>query len=215
MENQDKFWVNDPLVLLNKNKIKNIWPKEDMTTAEKWNSITRMVILLSILGFILRGSFRFIIVGIVTLALIVVLYHYNETSKKKEGFDNKIEGTNKLLSILKPSHYESTPSNPLSNVLLPQIQDDPKRPSAPFAYTKDNSEIIENNTKKMIEEINQDNSDIDQRLFQDLGDNYEFSNSMRSFYSPANTTIPNSQEEFAKFCYGNMPSRKEDMSTNS
>ena len=90
MENQDKFWVNDPLVLLNKNKIKNIWPKEDMTTAEKWNSITRMVILLSILGFILRGSFRFIIVGIVTLALIVVLYHYNETSKKKEGFNNKI-----------------------------------------------------------------------------------------------------------------------------
>jgi hypothetical protein len=216
MQNQeDKFWVDDPLVLFKKEKIQNIWPNDKLSYSEKWNSITRMVVILSILGYILRGNIHFIVVGLITLALIVFLFHNNKQNLKQESFTNKENGTNKLLSILKPVTYESNSKNPMSNLLLTQIQDEPKRVQAPPSYTKDNIEIINTNTKKMVKELNNSNKDIDKRLFQDLGDNFQFDQSMRSFYTPAITTNPNAQDEFAKFCYGDMPSRKVDMSTNS
>tara|TARA_B100000035_G_scaffold294256_1_gene284374 strand:+ start:606 stop:1256 length:651 start_codon:yes stop_codon:yes gene_type:complete len=216
MQNQeDKFWVDEPLVLLKNDKIQNLWPKDTLSYAEKWNSITRMVILLSILGYILRGNLHFLIVGLITLALIIFLYHNNKENQKIESFITKQDGSNKLLSILKPTTYESTSKNPMSNLLLTHIQDEPNRPAAPPSFTKDNIETINNNTKTMIKELNDNHKDIDKRLFQDLGDNFQFDQSMRSFYTPSTTTNPNAQEEFAKFCYGDMPSRKVDMSTNS
>ena len=216
MVNQtDTFWVDDPLILFNKNNIKNLWPDETMSQEEKWNSITRIVMLLSILGFILRGSVNFLIIGIITLALIVVMYQMNTTKKMEEGFSSSNDGTNKLLGILKPTTYKSTPTNPLSNLLMTHIQDEPNRPSAPLSYTADSIEDINKNARLMVKEINNDQPDIDKRLFQDLGDNYQFDQSMRAFYSPASTTNPNAQDDFVKFCYGDMPSRKTDMSTNS
>ena len=42
-----------------------------------------------------------------------------------------------------------------------------------------------------------------------LGDNYMFEDSMHRFISNPNTQIPNDQEGFAKFCYGEMVSAKE------
>jgi hypothetical protein len=56
-------------------------------------------------------------------------------------------------------------------------------------------------------EINQKfKESIDPKLFRDLGDDIEFEHSMRNFYTMPNTTIPNDQETFLKFCYGNMAS---------
>ena len=37
----------------------------------------------------------------------------------------------------------------------------------------------------------------------------DFEHSMRNFYTNPNTEIPNSQNDFINWCYGNMPSRKE------
>ena len=82
------------------------------------------------------------------------------------------------------------------NVLLTEIDDNPKRPEAAPAYEPS----IEN-------EIN--NSVADPRLFQDLGDSIAFNQSMRNFYSMPSTTVPNDQQAFANFLYGNMPSCKE------
>ena len=62
----------------------------------------------------------------------------------------------------------------------------------------------------MIKTLNKDNEDINAKLFRDLGDEYNFDNSMRQFYSMPNTQVPNNQNEFAKFCYGDLPSRKEE-----
>ena len=61
----------------------------------------------------------------------------------------------------------------------------------------------------MVSECHPDFPDIDKKLFRDLGDNIEFHNSMIPFNSNPNTEIPNDQNAFAKFCYGDMPSFKE------
>ena len=50
------FWFNDPSILLNKKHIFVIWPNSFMTYEEKLNAITRLVILLSVCGYILTNS---------------------------------------------------------------------------------------------------------------------------------------------------------------
>ena len=65
-------------------------------------------------------------------------------------------------------------------------------------------------TKKMVVDNSFGGDEtIKKKLFKDLGDEIEFDRSMRNFYSTPNTKIPNDQEGFAKFCYGDMPSCKE------
>ena len=99
--------------------------------------------------------------------------------------------------------------NPLNNVLVTDILEKPNRKPAPPSYTKTNTEIINDNTKQMIQNMNPDIDNLNAKLFNDLGDQYQFDTSMRSFYSTASTTIPNDQKGFANFCYGNLPSRKQ------
>ena len=54
-----------------------------------------------------------------------------------------------------------------------------------------------------------DDPDLEKKLFKDLGDEIEFDRSMHNFYTTPNTKIPNDQDKFAQFCYGDMPSCKE------
>ena len=56
---------------------------------------------------------------------------------------------------------------------------------------------------------NFDDQTIDEKLFNDLGDKFQFEQSMRQFYATANTRVPNNQKDFAQFCYGNMASCKD------
>ena len=68
---------------------------------------------------------------------------------------------------------------------------------------------INNDVRKQIVELNPSIDNLDERIFKDLGDNFVFNQSMRNFYTMPNTNVPNNQKEFAEFCYGNMPSCKE------
>ena len=66
------------------------------------------------------------------------------------------------------------------------------------------------NIEKEIYESVKNNSNFlnDKRLYCDLGDNAQFEQSMRQFYTNPNTSIPNDQKAFAEWLYGNMPSCK-------
>ena len=95
------------------------------------------------------------------------------------------------------------------NVLPTEIQDNPERNQAAPAYNKAVEKEINEKTKEFITNNFDDKTNIDERLFKDLGDNVMFDNSMRAWYSTANTTVPNDQKSFAEYCYGDMVSCKE------
>jgi hypothetical protein len=61
----------------------------------------------------------------------------------------------------------------------------------------------------MVIEANPGQPTIADKLFQDLGNEFVFEQSMRPFHSNPATTIPNDQGAFADFCYGSMVSCKE------
>ena len=201
------FWINDPMVLFKESEITQLWPLESMNKNEKLNAISRLVILLTILGFILTQSIKIIITGFVTLGVFVFLYYNSKDNV--EGFCN-MPNLDKfyLTKAISKQYTQPSTTNPLMNVMLPEIQDDPNRKSGAPSFNPLVTEEINRSTKVMIEE-NFDDPDIDKKLFNDLGDNIEFEQSMRQFYSTPSTTIPNNQKDFAQFCYGDMVSCKE------
>ena len=195
-----KFWFQNPSILVENFEL---WPKENMEFNQKLNAISRLVILLTIIGFAYTRNVRFLSVGIVTIVVIIFLHQQKSALEKQEGFTIK-----DIVPSSNTTFYKSNPQNPLSNVLLTEIQDDPDRPSAPPAFNPPTTREINRNTQQMVQEQHPDFPDMKDRLFKDLGDSVEFHNSMIPFNSNPATQIPNDQNAFAKFCYGDMPSCK-------
>ena len=69
------IWLNDPSVLFKKGQINQLWPKEKMSQNEKINAITRLVIILTILGFLITQAYNFFFIGLITLGVIAFLYY--------------------------------------------------------------------------------------------------------------------------------------------
>ena len=202
------FWLNDPQILLNKDNITEIWPKSDMDSITKLNAMTRLVFILTILGFIISKTIKVVITGVITLIAIIILYYYqNYTDNKKvnkEGFMNP-----DIYNESKDKFQQPTSNNPLMNLTQSDISNKVNRkPGAP-AFIPEVRDKINETTKKMIISNFDNNSDIEKKLFKNLGDSYDFEHSMRNWYVTPNTLNPNDQEGFANFCYGNMKSCKE------
>mgnify|MGYP001247630757 FL=1 len=204
---QPVFWLKNPLILIDKNHITQLWPEKNMQMEDKLNAMTRFILVLTILGFIFTNSTKVIISGVVTLAVIVMLYFSKSNSKKITLDDLKREGfTNReVYENLKPNFTTPTKNNPMMNVLVNEYGENPQRKQAAPSFNQEVTEDINEAVKKnLIEEQN-----VDPRLFQNLGDNFVFDQSMRNFYTTPNTKIPNDQKGFAEFCYGTMVSCKE------
>lgn len=211
-----KFWINDPSILINKEHIFQLWPMSFMSFNEKLNSLSRLIIILSLMGGLIFRSIKSLATGVVVLFLIALL-KAGSISNLTEGFSSledvdviniekdEIEDIKRKVTTYK----KPTSNNPLGNVLLTEIYDNPERKAAPPAFYHGVDEEIKNKTKEMIKEINKSNVDIEKKLFQDLGNNTVFDYSMRNFYSTANTEIPNDQNAFTKYLYGDMKSTKD------
>mgnify|MGYP001358633616 FL=1 len=194
----NNFWLENPNVLLNKNYMTEIWPQDNFDLDRKLNAITRLILILAILGFLFTKS-SYIIVSAAVSIVVLVMIHKSKSASKKEGMANLDVKLNKedLEELLNDEFTMPTKKNPFMNVLINEYNENPKRKPAAPIY---NEEVLDDATKK---------SKKDERLYKNLGDNLTFQNSLRNFYSTSNTSIPNNQKDFANFCYGNMPSCKE------
>jgi len=200
------FWLYNPLVLFDKEHILEVWPKPEMDLSRKLNAITRIVVLLTIIGMIITRSGKILVTSIVTLIALVILYktQYEEDEKDKikekitkEGFESGDPETEaKFLKVFRDSFTNPTEENPMMNVLMTDYKYDPKKKRAAPAYNKNITNEINKTASKG-------------KLFRDLGDSLTFQNQMRNFYSMPNTQIPNNQKAFAEFCFGDMTSCKE------
>jgi hypothetical protein len=221
-----QFWSNDPTILFNKEYIFELWPTTNMCYEQKLNSISRLIILLTILGYILTMSKRILAVGALTLLVVFVLYTMRKQKVTKdmlEGFDvkgNEVTGMfdNKpksfvnpvtLDAVLRTEFKEGNKKNPFSNVLLTQINDDPERKSAPPSFNVDVDGDITKNVKRAVQMMNPGIKNTNKQLFGDMWQQFQLDQSNRVFYSTPNTRVTNDALSFGNFLYGNMPSAKE------
>lgn len=213
------FWSNDTTVLFNKDYIFELWPTISMCYEQKLNAITRLIILITILGYILTMSSRIIFVGILTLVVIFVLFNMRKKKLTKEmmneGFlvqGSKNDSSNttnsadtiSLDAILKDEYKEGNKKNPFSNVLLTEIMDTPDRKAAPPSFNVDVDEDITKNIKRSVQFMNPDIKNTNKQLYGDLWQNFELDQSNRVFYSTANTKVSNDQSAFAQFLYNDL-----------
>ena len=244
-------WVNNPTVLLDKNTLFEIWPTQQMCYERKINAMSRLIIFLTILGFILTRSMKIVVVGFITLIVIYLFYYqnwYKYKKNNKEGFgsgdgesadyipivnvntanttnssDNLESGSNNLSSnnknnnnnnnnnnyedgtplkdFVKENYQRGTKTNPLGNVLLTDIMDNPDRLSASPSFNPSVSNDIRNNVKKMVQMLNPGIKCSDKQLFNNLYDNFDLDQSNRVFNSTANTRVVNDQGAFGKWLY--------------
>jgi hypothetical protein len=200
-----QFWLQDPSILFKNDSITELWPSDEMSSNEKLNAVTRTVIILTVFGYFLNRSMKIIVTGVITLAIVILMQRIKMTKKikKTEGFANP-----RLYEFAKKDFTEPTQQNPAMNVLLTERKDNPNREAAAPAYNKNIEEKMNNDTQKFVASTF-DDPNIDEKLFKDLGDNFNFDQSMRSWYATPNTQIPNDQHAFAEWCYGDMVSCKQ------
>lgn len=224
------FWTTKPGILISSSNIKQILPTRAMTYIEKLNAITRLTILITVLAYGLTGSIRSVIVGTLTIGIILIIHsYYVRTGRKlfipftqKETNGDQVEGfsghtsekthianASDLSAGLGAQFSQPTPTNPLSNVLLTDIQDNPDKKSAPPAYQDKVYADINQNTMDMVKQTNKSFPGIEDKLFGSLGEKFNFDMSMHQFYSTPNTRVSNDQGAFAQYCYGNMTSCKD------
>lgn len=203
-----QFWTEDPNVLLNSKYLFEFFPVEPMSFEQKLNAITRLVVLMTLVSFFYTQNIRLLLIGMISVFFIFMLHKAQTPPPKKETFAEN-PATEFYPASRDNVFSETDTSNPLGNVLVTDYIYNPQRKPAPPAYTEKVSNSIVNQAKELVQKNHPDIPDISEKLFQDLGDNLMFEQSLRPFYSTASTTIPNDQQSFSEFCYGSMISCKE------
>jgi len=224
------FWSNEPTILFNKEHVLQLWPTQQMTFEAKLNAISRLIILMSILGFLFTRNFNLLIIGIITLAIIFTLYKLRKQKivssllkkNNKEGFSvnpsmqpsalspaSMTTNPVTLESVLRSNYYPTTKKNPMGNVLLTDIMDNPDRLAAAPSFNPDVYEDIDKAVKKQSQMLNPGIINTNKQLYGDLKANYDLDNSMMQFYTMPNSRVTNDQGAFSQYLYGAMYSGKE------
>jgi hypothetical protein len=210
VEDSTTFWVNKPNVLLT--GWQSLFPDASMTMTEKLNALTRFIILLTILIFAYTQKLRILFIGVITLCAIVLFYNINVKQTLEQFTQEMDERTAATLGSTKMDtgvFDVPKPGNPFSNVPLADFQTKAnKKPAPPLSNAAVRDEVLEA-AKKTVLSMNPTQPDLADKLFKNMGDEFIFEQSLRQFHSQPNTTIPNDQEAFSKFCYGSMISCKE------
>lgn len=209
------FWINSPTILFDKNNINQLWPTKQMTVEEKLNAITRLVLILTLLGYLITRTMKFVITGLITIASLIFLYTVQKQQQApslKKTFTEAFTNPD-IYNRLRSRFTNPSAANPAMNVLMTEYTDNPNRKPATAAFMPIVEKEINAKTQEYVihnlSRENEDKNDLSNKLFKDLGDNFEFDQSMRTWYANPNTTIPNNQQSFAEFCYGDMISCKE------
>ena len=211
------FWVNNPNVLFQKEYIFEFYPTEKMSHNQKLNTITRVIILLSIILFLITRNIWVLLVSAITIFSIYLYYKKDFTEKEKrileEGYDNptQVYLKNNGKPIPPKTNLFQIPDtkNPFSNILIPDYEYNPEKKPAPPCSNEIVNTVILEQAKNLVKEQNQGQPDITEKLFKNLNEELNFEQSLRPFHSTTNTTIPNDQAGFIDFCYGNSISCKE------
>jgi hypothetical protein len=84
------FWSKDPMILIEPDSLRELWPMKNMQYEQKMNAISRLVIIMTVIGFIFTQSVKIIMVGATTLLIIFLFYQYKKSkhSTFKEMFQS-------------------------------------------------------------------------------------------------------------------------------
>lgn len=179
---EDPFWKDDITILFNRHRLIEFVPTADMTTNEKLNALTRMVVYLGILLTLVFKSSSPIYIPLIACAIFYLIHeHYPEQTGGAGG-----DGATADVQM-------PTKNNPFMNALL---TDDPER--APAA------DVELPNVQEQVDKY------FSTGLYKDINNIWDKNNSQRQFYTNPSTTIPNDRDSFMKWCWSTPYTCKDD-----
>ena len=189
---EEKFWVNDPMVLFRKNNFYKFFPTGAMNRIEIYNALTRFFIYLALIYLIFSTDASYILIPVLAILAIVILYYVGkrapenftcEKSPKTNTNPNEVfNPVNPITSInsIQPCQ-EPNRDNPFMNVTLEDLMSNRTRPPA--------CSIMNNDIKQKIND----------NVYYDPDDMFDQNPTNRQFYTAPITTVPNDQTTFAKW----------------
>ncbi len=191
----DPFWLDQPSILFQSDRLNQFFPNHHMTFIEKLNSISRLAIYLGVSLYIVSSNYNWLYLAILVPIFTVFMYKSQKDNietyfNNYDSLDNEI---NKM-ELLTENYTKATVNNPFSNINL--ITD--HRNKAPAEPSWNNSDVM-----------NDINDKFNYNLYKDAGDLYGKNNSQRQFYTAPCSTIPNDQTMFSKWLYQVGPTCKE------
>ena len=191
----DKLWIHDINILLNKNRIMEFWPNKHLEPVENMNALCRFSIYSGILLSILKQDMFYIIISLIIMAFLTFLFSLRKSEQMKVP-KQPAHQDYELNNISIKKCRKPTKNNPFSNINYLENNTN-QGPACPY------NEVKEEINKAFFDGFEQNPYDI-----------YNKKHSQRQFFSVANTTLPNNQESFAQFLYGNSNTNKCKENTN-
>ena len=188
----EKIWYEDISKLFYEENIFQIIPLQTMTLEAKINAIIRFFIYLGIILTLFHADTRYLLMGIIAMALSYPIYELENKDKvKAEAFLKSKE----VDIVDNKACTRSSIENPFMNPSVVDIVHTPDRPEA--------CNITNQNVKTLVDK------NFSERVFKDVTDIWGRDYAAREFYTVPSTTIPNKQGEFAEWLYGTGATCKE------
>lgn len=208
----DKFWYHDMSIIIQSNRLTEFFPTNDQTLEERFNALVRLSLYSSLILYYYHRNYKYFSIFIGSLLLTYYIYT-NDPEKSLKDVDTlkskpqnqsqKEERVESLENVEKAVCTKPTLDNPFMNVTMKdylnvdeKTQQMVDRPAA--------CDTTDENVKRSVDEM------FNHNLFKDVNDVFGKMNSQRQFYTMPNTTIPNAQDDFAKWLYANPKTCKED-----
>jgi hypothetical protein len=198
MNTTDLFWGDNLNILIDKKRLTEFFPTNQQSIEERINSLSRLIIYISIIISFYQEKPTAMYFGIILLILIYLMWT-NQTSVDttiKEPFTKVIKETTEKNTINLPSLNSKecvmpTAENPFMNFLL---GDNPNRPAA--CKTAGVQQMASNM--------------LNQQLFNDVDDLFSKSTNERMFVTmPSTTNVPDTMN-FANWLSKDTPDCKLD-----
>jgi hypothetical protein len=179
----DQFWGEDLKVLIDRERLNELFPSKTMTRNEKLNSITRLIVYVSIALSMYNNNIKYMYITLIGMGAILFM----------------VKNGNEIIEEFNETCQKPTKNNPFMNVLVSDY------PGSSGVYKeKDIACSSDDNIKKSID------TNFDDGLYKDTDNLFNKNNSQRQFYTNPSTTIPNDQDSFSKWLYKPTKSCKED-----
>ena len=68
------FWIYEPKILIDPENIREVWPTKNDTYENNLNAVTRLVIVLTIVGYVLSNKTNILFSGIISIMAIIILF---------------------------------------------------------------------------------------------------------------------------------------------
>ena len=193
---EENIWYEDIGILFNPDYFSKAFPAKEHNLEEKFNSIMRLSIYVTILLIVITGNYNYIFV-ILFVAVITYLIHINIDYKEEKKMKDNVENYSNIKEDNDIKKRNIKPKKYLKKCVLPS-EDNPFM-NFLVSDKRNRKEACKSYNNEEINDLVEDKFNVG--LYKDINSVYNNENSQREFYTMPNTKAANAQTEFANWLY--------------